>query len=64
MWHVSTHPYLVSENIPLRTNAFLILLMPAFFTKNQRFLAEIVPLLRLSESVVKVFVVLFSVFIR
>ena len=39
-----THPYVVSENIPYSTKVFLILLMPAFFSKNQRFLAKIVPL--------------------
>ena len=51
-WYVSTHPHLVSENISFSTKALLILLISAFFTKNQHFLAKIVPL------------VLFSVFAK
>ena len=43
---VPTHTYSVSENIRFSTKAFLILLMSAFFTKNQRFLAKIIPLLK------------------
>ena len=47
MWHVSTHTYVVLENIAFSTKALLILLMSAFFLqKNQRFLARIVPLLK------------------
>ena len=32
-----THTYVVPENIPFSTKALLILMMPAFFAKNQRF---------------------------
>ena len=33
-------------NLPFSTKASLILLMPAFFAKNQHLLAKIVPLLK------------------
>ena len=46
IWYVSTHRYVVSENIPFSTKALLILLMPAFLVKNQHILAKIVPLLK------------------
>ena len=35
-----THTYVVPENIPFSTKALLILMMPAFFAKNQRFLPK------------------------
>ena len=41
---VSTHTYLVSENVSFSTKAYLILLMSAFFGKNICFLK--VPLLK------------------
>ena len=44
-----TYTYLVLENIPFRTKAFLILLMSAIFVKYQRFLAEIVHLRKAVE---------------
>ena len=44
IWYVSIHTYVVSGNIPFSTKAFLILLMLAYFFKNQHFLAKIVPL--------------------
>ena len=34
IWNVSTHTFLVSENIPLSIKALLILMMSAFFGKN------------------------------
>ena len=37
-----THTYLVSENTPYSTKTLSILLMSAFFGKNQRLLAIIV----------------------
>ena len=37
MWYVSTHTYVVSENIPCSTKAFLILLISAFFCKKSTF---------------------------
>ena len=36
----------LGTNIPFSTKPLLILLMSAFFAKNQRFLAKIVPLLK------------------
>ena len=43
---VSTHTYLVSQNVPFSTKTPLILLMSGFFLlKSQHFLAKIVPLL-------------------
>ena len=44
--HVRTHIYEVSEYTPFSTNSLLILLMSAFFAKNQHFMAKIVPLLK------------------
>ena len=41
-----THPNVVSENIPFSTKSLLILLMSAFFSKNQHFFPKIVPLLK------------------
>ena len=35
IWYVSTHTYVVSENISLSTKTTLTLLMSAFFAKNQ-----------------------------
>ena len=52
IWHVSAHPYVVSENLAFSTKGLLILVMSAFFGdvsifwKNQRFLVKIVPLLK------------------
>ena len=49
IWYVSRHTYAVSENIPFSTKTFLILQMSSFFfffAKNQRFLANIVSLLK------------------
>ena len=43
---LGTHAYVLSGNIPFSTKPLLILLMSAFFAKNQRFLAKIVPLLK------------------
>ena len=46
---LSTHIYVVSENIPFSIKVILILLMAVFcfcFCKNQRFLAKLVPLLK------------------
>ena len=41
IWYVSTHIYVVSENIPFSTNNPLILLVLAFFfAKNQHFLVK------------------------
>ena len=40
------HLHVVSEDIPFSAKAHLILVMSAFFAKNQRFLAKIVPLLK------------------
>ena len=37
IWQVSTHAYVVSENTPFNTKAFLILLMSAFFRKKSVF---------------------------
>ena len=34
IWYVSTDTYVASENIPLSTKAFLILLMSAFFLQK------------------------------
>ena len=36
----STHPCVVSENMPFSVKALLILLMAVLFAKNQRFLAK------------------------
>ena len=36
-WYVSTHTYLVPENIPFSTKTTLILLMSAFFCKKKTF---------------------------
>ena len=36
-WCVSTHTYVVSENIPFSTKTVLILLMSAFFGKKLEF---------------------------
>ena len=38
IWYVSTHTYIVSENIPFSTKLLLILLMPAFFCEQSAFL--------------------------
>ena len=46
IWYVSTHPYVVSENITFSTKAPLILLMSAFSCKKSAFLAIIVLLLK------------------
>ena len=43
---VNIHSYGVSENIPFSTKALLILMVSAFFTKNQHFVAKIVFLLK------------------
>ena len=37
IWHVITHPHVVSENIPFCTKALLLLLMSAFFCKKSAF---------------------------
>ena len=37
VWHVSTHTYVVSENVTFNTKALLFLLMSAFFANNKRF---------------------------
>ena len=39
-FHVSTHTYVVSENIPFSAKAFLILLMSAFFFKKSVFFGK------------------------
>ena len=44
--YVGTYTYLVSVNIPFSIKTALILLMSAFFAKNQHFLEKIVPLLK------------------
>ena len=46
IWHVKTHTYLVSENIPFSAKVLLILLMSAFFWNKSAFFAKIVPLLK------------------
>ena len=59
-WYVSTHTYVVSDNIPFRTKALLILLMSAFFGKNSTFTQSnsvVVP------SVLVTFLVLSSVLV-
>ena len=47
-WNLVVHTpiYLVSENVPFSARTVLILLMSAFFAKNQHFLVKIVPLLK------------------
>ena len=40
MWYVSTHTYVVSENIPFSNRIHLILLMSAFLIKNSTFAQE------------------------
>ena len=39
-WFVSAHTNAVSENVPFRTKAILILLISAFLTKNQHFFGQ------------------------
>ena len=43
---ITANTYVVSENMPVSFKALLILLISAFFAKNQCFLAKIVPLLK------------------
>ena len=43
---VSTHTYVVLENIAFITKTLLILLMSGFFGKNQLLLAKTAPLLK------------------
>ena len=46
VWYISTHTYVVSENILFSTKTVLILeRCQHIFAKNQRFLVKIVPLL-------------------
>ena len=40
IWDASTHTYLVSEIILFSAKTLLILLISAFFTKNQHFLGK------------------------
>ena len=59
-----THLY-SSENIPFSTKTYLILLMSAFFEKNQCLLPKIGPLLQsIVESFVRDLLVLFSVVLQ
>ena len=44
--HVSTDPYVVSENIPFSTKVLLILLMSSFCCEKLAFLAKIILLLK------------------
>ena len=66
IWHVSTHSYLVSKNIPFSTQATLILLMSAFFLQKinvfrpKKYLYS----KQQCESCVRDFLVLFSGFVR
>ena len=46
IWRVSTHSYVVPEDIPFSTKVLLICLCQYFFEKNQRFLAKIIPFLK------------------
>lgn len=46
IWRVSTHSYVVPEDIPCSTKVLLICLCQYFFEKNQRFLAKIIPFLK------------------
>ena len=58
-WHVSTYPYVVSENIPFSTKAFLILLMSAFFCKEIAFFDQNSTFTHSNESCVRDNLVLF-----
>ena len=40
IWYVSTHTYIVSENIPFSTKALLILMMLAFLCKKSAFFGK------------------------
>ena len=40
IWHVSTHTYVVLENIPFSTKTLLILLMSTFFCKRSLFFGK------------------------
>ena len=46
IWRVSTHSYVVPEDIPFSTKVLLICFCQYFFEKNQRFLAKIIPFLK------------------
>ena len=65
-WHVSTHTYVVTENIPFITNPLLTLLTSAFFSKKSAFYGQNSTFTRsnIVRAVLRVFLVLFSVFVR
>ena len=66
VWYVSTHIYVVLENIPFSTKVFLISLISAFLCKNSGFFGKISPFLskQLCESYFRNYLVLFLVFVR
>ena len=66
IWHVSTHPYVVSENIPFSAQAPLILLMSVFFCKKLAFFVQKSTFTQSNSvrAVFEIFLVLFSVFQR
>ena len=59
MWYVNTHTYVVSENVPFSTKTPLILLISAFFGKNNTFTQS-----NSLRAALDIFLVLFSIFVR